>query len=118
MTFWAEAVAYVTHTSNLTPRKDKAKTPYEIWHGKVPNVSYLRTFGCVAYYHIPKNLRNKLQPSGKRAIMLGYSRDRVAYRLLDIGSTTIIEERNVKFDELIKGSQYLKESKIDRKNED
>lgn len=109
LSFWAEAVAYVTHAVNLTPRKNKSKTPYEIWNGKVPNISYLRTFGCIAYYHVPKNLRNKLQPSGKKAIMLGYSRERVGYRLFDIESKIIIEERNVNFDEIQKGSYYLKE---------
>ncbi|GJR90379.1 hypothetical protein Tco_0214390 [Tanacetum coccineum] len=25
------------------------KTPYEIWHGKVPNMSYLKVWGCEAY---------------------------------------------------------------------
>lgn len=98
--FWAEAVAYVAHTANLTPRKNKSKTPYEIWNGKVPNISYLRTFGCITYYHVPKNLRNKLQPSGKKAIMLGYSWERVGYRLFDLERQIIIEERNVSFDEI------------------
>ncbi|EZA62840.1 Copia protein [Ooceraea biroi] len=42
--FWAEAVAYVTHAVNVSPRKNKDRTPYEIWSGKVPNISYLRIF--------------------------------------------------------------------------
>nr|GFC26804.1 hypothetical protein [Tanacetum cinerariifolium] len=25
------------------------KTPYEIWHGKAPNLSYLKVWGCEAY---------------------------------------------------------------------
>ena len=44
LSFWANA--YVTHTINLVSRKNKTKTPYELWHGNVPNISYLRTFGC------------------------------------------------------------------------
>lgn len=47
--------------------------------------------------------------------MLGYSRERAPYRLVDIDSGTIIEERNVKFVELIKGSQYIKQDKNDGK---
>lgn len=34
LSFWAEAIAYVTHTANLTPRKNMVKTPYEIWTRK------------------------------------------------------------------------------------
>jgi len=113
LTFWAEAVAYVTHAANLTPRKNKIKTPYELWYNKIPNVSYLKTFGCIAYYHIPKNARNKLQPSGKKAIMVGYSRERVGYRLFDLKDRSIREERNVIFDEHIKGSCFLNERKRD-----
>lgn len=46
--------------------------------------------------------RNKLQPNGKKAIMIGYLREKVGYRLFDIERYTIIEERNVIFDESIK----------------
>jgi len=67
LTFWAEAVAYVTHAANLTSRKNKIKTPYVLWYNKIPNISHLKTFGCIAYYHIPKNARNKLQSSGKKS---------------------------------------------------
>lgn len=109
LTFWAEAVAYVTHTANLTPRKNKIKTPYELWYNKIPNISYLKTFGCIAYYHIHKNER-KLQSSSKKVIMVGYARERIAYRLFDI--ETIIEERNVIFDENLKGSYFLNKQKI------
>lgn len=97
----------MTHTANLTPRKNKIKTPYELYYGKVPNVSYLRTFGCTAYYHIPKNMRAKLDPTGRKAIMIGYSRERVGYRLFDIEHKVIVENRNVAFDETQKGSYHL-----------
>jgi len=109
LTFLAEAVAYVTHAANLTSRKNKIKTPYELWYNKITNISYLKTFGCIAYYHIPKNVRNKLQPSGKKAIMVGYSRERVGYRLFDLKDKIIFEERNVIFNEHIKGSYFLNE---------
>nr|GEY45289.1 hypothetical protein [Tanacetum cinerariifolium] len=34
---------------NMVPTKKVDKTPYEIWHGKVPNLSYLKVWGCEAY---------------------------------------------------------------------
>lgn len=108
LTFWAEAAACATYIANVTPRKDQIKTPFELCYGKLPNVSYFRTFGCVAVYHVFKGARNKLQPSGKKAIMVGYSRERVAYRLYDIERNVVFEERNVVFNETHKGCYYLK----------
>ncbi|GBN21615.1 hypothetical protein AVEN_247400-1 [Araneus ventricosus] len=58
--FWAEAVAYSTHVSNLTPRKGKAKLPIEIWENNTPKRSYLKVFVSLAYFHVPKNLAEKI----------------------------------------------------------
>nr|GFB76768.1 hypothetical protein [Tanacetum cinerariifolium] len=33
---------------NMVPTKKVDKTPYEIWHGKAPNLSYLKVWGCEA----------------------------------------------------------------------
>jgi len=66
------------------------------------NISYLKTFGCIAYCHVHKNARNKLQPSGKKAIMVGYAQEQIGYRLFDIERKVIIEKRNVIFDENLK----------------
>lgn len=118
LNFWAEAIAYISHSINLTPRKNKDKTSYELWFNKVPNITYLKTFGCLAYCHVPKNARNKLQPSGKKTIMVGYSRERVGYRLFDLERNLIIEERNVTFNESVKGSHYLNEPELIQNKEE
>ncbi|GBO06534.1 Retrovirus-related Pol polyprotein from transposon TNT 1-94 [Araneus ventricosus] len=81
LNFWAEAVAYSTHVSNLTPRKGKAKLPIEIWESKTPKLGYLKVFGSLAYFHVPKVKRKKFQMPGKRGIMLGYARERRGYRI-------------------------------------
>ena len=47
--FWAEAVACAVYVLNrCSSRSIKKQTPYEIWSGNKPNISYLRVFGCVA----------------------------------------------------------------------
>jgi hypothetical protein len=43
-------------------------TPEEAFSGKKPNVENLRIFGCPVYSHIPKDKRNKLEPSGNKGI--------------------------------------------------
>ncbi|GKA42142.1 hypothetical protein Tco_0734802 [Tanacetum coccineum] len=35
-----------TRMLNMVPTKKVDKSPYEIWHGKVPNLSYLMVWGC------------------------------------------------------------------------
>ena len=48
--FWGEAVTTTVFILNRVPTKAlKGKTPFEAWHGHKPNVSFLRTFGCIGY---------------------------------------------------------------------
>ncbi|GFT09028.1 retrovirus-related Pol polyprotein from transposon TNT 1-94 [Trichonephila clavipes] len=107
--FWADAINCSTQVSNVTPRKGKEKIPLEIWTGNKPKLNYLKRFGCVAYFHVPKVLRNKFEVPGRRGIMLGYARERRGYRIYDIKNQKVIEERSVKFNEYLKGSNYLGE---------
>ncbi|GBM55277.1 hypothetical protein AVEN_272347-1 [Araneus ventricosus] len=51
-------------------------------------------------------------------IALGYARDRRGYRIYDIGKRKIIEERSIKFNESMKGSIYLEETKVETWNID
>ena len=70
--FWAEAVSASVYVHNRSPTAAlKNSTPYELWFGKRPNIFNLRVFGCVCYYHIPKELRKKLDQPGKKAIIYG-----------------------------------------------
>jgi hypothetical protein len=53
----------------------------EAFSGKKHNVENLRIFGCPLYSHIPKDKRNKLEPSGMKWIIVGYSDSSKAYRI-------------------------------------
>jgi hypothetical protein len=48
------------------------KTPEEMFTGKKPELSQLKIFGCQVFIHILKEKRNKLEPSGKKGIFVGY----------------------------------------------
>ena len=52
-------------------------------------------------------MRNKFEILNKSGIMLGYSRERITYRIYDLKIKKVIEERSVKFNESLKGSFYL-----------
>ncbi|GFV43748.1 CTP synthase 1 [Trichonephila clavipes] len=96
--FWAEAINCSTQVSNVTPRKGKEKIPLEIWTGNKPKLNYLKKFGCVAYFHVPKVLRNKFEVPGRRGIMLGYARERMGYRIYDIKNQKVREIGNETWD--------------------
>ena len=61
------------------------------------NVSHLKVVGCVAYAHVPYELRKKLDNKGHKYIFVGYSEDTKAYKLYDPVTTKVIISRDVQF---------------------
>nr|GFB03769.1 retrotransposon protein, putative, Ty1-copia subclass [Tanacetum cinerariifolium] len=49
LSFWDYALETVARIHNMVPTKKVDKTPYELWHGKVLNLSYLKALGCEAH---------------------------------------------------------------------
>jgi hypothetical protein len=73
MCLWAEAAMTVVYVQNrLSHSTLGLKTPEEMFTGKKPEVSHLKIFGYPLFIHIPKEKRNKLDPSGKKGIFVGY----------------------------------------------
>src|SRR5271156_6594925 len=97
--FWRESVSTSVYTLNRVQlKKDTNKTPYELWYGYTPNVSYFIIFGSQCY--ILKDDRNgKLDSKSDEGIFLGYSTKSKAYKCLNKASNKIIESANVKIDE-------------------
>lgn len=83
--FWGEALHTANYLQNRSPTKSTPSntTPFEIWHGRQPNLSYLKIFGCKAYVLVPKEQRRKLDSYSNEAIFLGYSEETKAYRLMN-----------------------------------
>ena len=64
MCLWAELVMTIVYVQNrLSHSALGFKTPEEMFIGKKLEVSHLRIFGCPIFIHIPKEKRNKLEPS-------------------------------------------------------
>jgi hypothetical protein len=73
MCLWAKAAMAVVYVQNrLSHSALGLKTPEEMFTGKKPDVSHLKIFGCPVFIHIPKEKRNKMDPSGKKGIFVGY----------------------------------------------
>jgi hypothetical protein len=75
------------------------KTPEEMFTKKKPEVSHLKIFGCPVFIHIPKEKRNKLEPSRKKGIFLGYCEISKAFKIYIPGHRHIEISRDVTFDE-------------------
>ncbi|MCO5613411.1 hypothetical protein L7F22_067687 [Adiantum nelumboides] len=93
-------VACAAHVLNRCPtRALKTITPYESWYDRKPSVNYLRVFGCLAYAHIPQQLRGKLDDKAVKCIFVWYSSGSKGYRLYNPATNKIFENRDVIFAE-------------------
>ncbi|KAJ9565484.1 hypothetical protein OSB04_001450 [Centaurea solstitialis] len=72
-------------------------SPYELWKGRKPDLSYLRVWGCIAYYRTPDPKRSKLGARDIKTIFVGYAINSNGYRLLDKETGVIVESRDVDF---------------------
>nr|GFA42947.1 retrotransposon protein, putative, Ty1-copia subclass [Tanacetum cinerariifolium] len=61
----------------MVPTKKVNKTPYEIWHGKAPNFSYLKVWGCEAY--VKRDSADKLHQRFVNCIFVGYPKETMGY---------------------------------------
>ena len=92
---WGEAVLATCYLSNQLPsRVLDGKTPFEAWFGYKPEVSHLRRWGCVAYAHIPDQLRKKLDVKGQRGIFVGYDNPNGTYRIFNPATNKIISTKD------------------------
>ena len=74
--YWAEATNCVVYILNRCPTKVVMKrVSEEGWSDIKQFFTHMRVFGCVAYAHIPDQLRKKLDSKGEKCIFLGYSEE-------------------------------------------
>nr|GEW67424.1 hypothetical protein [Tanacetum cinerariifolium] len=62
---------------NMVPTKKVDKTPYKLWYGKVPNLSYLKVRGCEA--RVKQDTPDKLQQRYVKYIFIGYPKKIMGY---------------------------------------
>ncbi|KAG2067622.1 hypothetical protein BDR04DRAFT_1026924 [Suillus decipiens] len=71
---WGEAALCTAYLFNCTESHslDPGLMPYEMLHGKKPNMSHLQVFGAWCFMHIPAKLQEKLGPQSHEAVFMGY----------------------------------------------
>ena len=83
--YWAEAVATATYLRNrmVSSALKSGQTPFELWHGKKPNLKHIRVFGCTVYSHIPDGERRKLDEKAQKLRFIGYTETAGNYKVWD-----------------------------------
>lgn len=98
--FWAELLQTFCYIKNRWPTKTiPEKTPFGMWFKQKPGVSHLRRIGSVAYSHVPKDQRRKLDVNAERMFLIGYGTDVKGYRLYCPKDKKFHYSRDVVFDE-------------------
>nr|GEW88854.1 retrovirus-related Pol polyprotein from transposon TNT 1-94 [Tanacetum cinerariifolium] len=77
---WAEVVAAACYTQNGSIiRLCHGKTPYELLHNKLPDLSFLYVFGALCYPTNDNNNLRKLQLKADIRIFIGYALTKKAF---------------------------------------
>ncbi|GJR25405.1 retrotransposon protein, putative, ty1-copia subclass [Tanacetum coccineum] len=71
------ALESTTRILNMAPTKKVDKTQYELWYGKVPNLSYIKVWGCEAF--VKRDTPDKLQQRSIKCIFIGYPKKTMGY---------------------------------------
>ncbi|MCO5581705.1 hypothetical protein L7F22_035594 [Adiantum nelumboides] len=99
--YWTEAASVAVYTMNKTPTTIiHDMTLEEKFTGKKPDVSHFKVFRCIAYVHVPDELRTKLDPKAEKYVLIGYSVEQKCYKCYNRVMRQVRVSRDVVFDEM------------------
>ncbi|GJX42892.1 retrotransposon protein, putative, ty1-copia subclass [Tanacetum coccineum] len=83
---------------NMVPTKKVEKTPYEVWHGQAPKLSYLKVWGVEALVKRDTLTKpDKLEPRSIKCIFIGYPKETMGYSFYYPPENKILIARNAEF---------------------
>ncbi|GJW86845.1 ribonuclease H-like domain-containing protein [Tanacetum coccineum] len=87
-TFWAEAVNTACYVQNrVLVVKPHNKTPYELFRGRTPALSFMRPFGCHVTILNTLDYLGKFDGKSDEGFFVGYSLNSKAFRVIDQSGT-------------------------------
>src|SRR3954447_3450750 len=95
LSFWGYALETAAFTLNRAPSKSVETTPYELWFGKKPKLSFLKVWGCDAY--VKKLQPDKLEPKSEKCVFIGYPKETPGYTFYHRSEGKIFVARNGSF---------------------
>ncbi|GJT28859.1 retrotransposon protein, putative, ty1-copia subclass [Tanacetum coccineum] len=98
LSFWDYALESAARILNMVPTKKVDKTPYEVWHGQAPKLSYLKVWGCEALVKRDTLTKpHKLEPRALKCIFVGYPKETMGYFFYYLPENKVFVARNVEF---------------------
>ena len=95
---WDEFYLTVAHLHvRTTSRPLKGKVPFELWHGRKPDYSYMREIGCRAFVLIQNSHNPKIYARSIECILIGYDAKSKTYRCYHRESNKVISSFHVQF---------------------
>ena len=91
-------VVYIMNRTPTTAVHDRK--PEEKFCGRKPDLTHLKVFGCIAYVHVPDELRTKLDPKAEKCVFIGYSLEQKGYKCYNPATRQLRVSRDVVFDEM------------------
>ena len=96
---WSELLHTKVYQKNRSPTtRLKGITPHEAWTGEKPFLGHMRIIGCVAWVHIPKEKRKKLDERSKKCYLVGYDGTSI-FRVWNPATGKVERASHVDFDE-------------------
>nr|GEY72488.1 hypothetical protein [Tanacetum cinerariifolium] len=95
---------YTSQHNDVSERRNRTlldmvkKTPYEVWHGKVPKLSNLKVWGCEKLVKRDTLTKpDKLEPRSIKCIFIGYPKETIGYSFYYPPENKALVARNVEF---------------------
>nr|GEZ72636.1 retrotransposon protein, putative, Ty1-copia subclass [Tanacetum cinerariifolium] len=96
--FWDYSLESAAHILNMVPTKKVDKTPYELWHGQAPELSYLKVWSCEALVKRDTLTKaDKLEPIFVKCIFVGYPKETMGYSFYYPPENKVFVARNAEF---------------------
>ncbi|GKB15591.1 putative ribonuclease H-like domain-containing protein [Tanacetum coccineum] len=97
-TFWAEAVNTACYVQNrVLVVKPHNKTPYELFRGKTPALSFMRPFRCHVTILNTLDYLGKFDGKSDEGFFVGYSMNSKAFRVYNIRTRKVEENLHIRF---------------------
>ena len=95
LSFLGYALETVAFTLNRAPYKSVETTPYELWFGKKPKLSFLKVWGCDTY--VKRLQPDKLEPKAEKCFFIGYPKVTIGYTFYHRSEGKIFVAKNGTF---------------------
>ena len=95
LTFWGYALEIAAFTLNRAPSKSVETTPYELWFGKKPKLSFLKVWGCDTY--VKRLQPAKIEPKSEKYVFIGYPKETIGYTFYHKSEGKIFVAKNGTF---------------------